>query len=421
MARSDHEVAPPCPIVIGREAPGARARGDVLQPSGMRPGQQPAPGIGLAAARTGGQLVERPASRSSQSRLGTRSSRRSRSRGPRPAHRVGTLGASHGARRPDRARAGAPGGHGRHRMTPSGNGSAIASATWNVDVPEAGGRDVGPSRHEGRLDRVDAHDRPRRDQAREVERDGARATADIQQPHACLQMRQQIRGGVLGGPPSVRPEDALVMAMDVSGLGPGHRIDASDPAPAVRSAQRGQRDSRQGGSMPIEWDPQAQQWHLHNGRLSVVLAVLESGALGQLYFGAPLDGRPRLPAPCTRTLRGLRATGSVSPSGSSCRRPIRATTACRPSRCATRTARGCSTCAARPTGSRAGKPRAARPAQHVHRGCRRGGHAGDRPRRRDQRPDRHRAADHLPRPCGHRPQHHPPQRRPDGRPRRAPS
>jgi hypothetical protein len=41
--------------------------------------------------------------------------------------------------------------------------------------------------------------------------------------------------------------------------------------------------------MPIEWDPQAQQWHLHNGRLSVVLAILENGALGQLYLGAPLE------------------------------------------------------------------------------------------------------------------------------------
>ncbi|MCY7417330.1 MAG: alpha-galactosidase, partial [Chloroflexi bacterium] len=40
--------------------------------------------------------------------------------------------------------------------------------------------------------------------------------------------------------------------------------------------------------MPIEWQPRAQQWHLHNGRLSVVLAVLESGQLGQLYLGAPL-------------------------------------------------------------------------------------------------------------------------------------
>ena len=41
--------------------------------------------------------------------------------------------------------------------------------------------------------------------------------------------------------------------------------------------------------MPIEWHPQAQQWHLSNGRLSVVLAVLESGSLGQLYLGPALE------------------------------------------------------------------------------------------------------------------------------------
>jgi len=40
--------------------------------------------------------------------------------------------------------------------------------------------------------------------------------------------------------------------------------------------------------MPIEWQPRSEQWHLHNGRLSVVLGVLENGQLGQLYLGAPL-------------------------------------------------------------------------------------------------------------------------------------
>ena len=40
--------------------------------------------------------------------------------------------------------------------------------------------------------------------------------------------------------------------------------------------------------MPVEWDPSARQWHLHNPRLSVVLAVLENGSIGQLYLGAAL-------------------------------------------------------------------------------------------------------------------------------------
>ena len=40
--------------------------------------------------------------------------------------------------------------------------------------------------------------------------------------------------------------------------------------------------------MPIEWIDDARQLHLHNGQLSLVLRVLESGHLGQLHLGAPL-------------------------------------------------------------------------------------------------------------------------------------
>jgi alpha-galactosidase len=40
--------------------------------------------------------------------------------------------------------------------------------------------------------------------------------------------------------------------------------------------------------MSIEWDPAARQWHLRSERLSVILAVRESGALGQLYLGPAL-------------------------------------------------------------------------------------------------------------------------------------
>ncbi len=40
--------------------------------------------------------------------------------------------------------------------------------------------------------------------------------------------------------------------------------------------------------MPIEWNDDARQLHLHNGRVSLVLRVLESGHLGQLHLGAPL-------------------------------------------------------------------------------------------------------------------------------------
>lgn len=40
--------------------------------------------------------------------------------------------------------------------------------------------------------------------------------------------------------------------------------------------------------MSIEWDPDARQWHLRNDQLSLILAVRESGELGQLYLGPAL-------------------------------------------------------------------------------------------------------------------------------------
>ena len=44
--------------------------------------------------------------------------------------------------------------------------------------------------------------------------------------------------------------------------------------------------------MPIEWSDDARQLHLHNGRISLVLRVLESGHLGQLHLGQ-LQARPK--------------------------------------------------------------------------------------------------------------------------------
>jgi len=40
--------------------------------------------------------------------------------------------------------------------------------------------------------------------------------------------------------------------------------------------------------MPVTWRDDSRELHLHNGRLSLVLAVLENGWLGQLHLGAPL-------------------------------------------------------------------------------------------------------------------------------------
>ncbi|MFZ0216123.1 MAG: alpha-galactosidase [Candidatus Dormiibacterota bacterium] len=45
--------------------------------------------------------------------------------------------------------------------------------------------------------------------------------------------------------------------------------------------------------MSIDWDAEARECHLHNGRVSYLLRVFENGALGHLHFGAPLAvGRP---------------------------------------------------------------------------------------------------------------------------------
>ena len=40
--------------------------------------------------------------------------------------------------------------------------------------------------------------------------------------------------------------------------------------------------------MPIEWRPEGRQLHLHNPAISHVMAVLETGTLAHLHFGAPL-------------------------------------------------------------------------------------------------------------------------------------
>ena len=41
--------------------------------------------------------------------------------------------------------------------------------------------------------------------------------------------------------------------------------------------------------MPITWQEATREFHLHNGKLSLVLGILDNGWLGQLHFGAPLD------------------------------------------------------------------------------------------------------------------------------------
>ena len=205
-------------------------------------------------------------------------------------------------------------------------------------------------------------------------------------------------------------------------MGPRHRPMLAIRSRGVRSADgRSQRDSAQGGSMPIEWDPQAQQWHLHNGRLSVVLAVLENGALGQLYFGAPLEAGRDYRHLARGPFAGYaNRVGDADPVRAADARLGRLPPAGPLGAPRGRLAGARSPMRDPPDPRRASRQLPGLPSTYTER-CRRGGHAGDRPRRRDQRPDCHRPADHVPRPRGDRPQHHRPQRRPDGRARRAPS
>ena len=40
--------------------------------------------------------------------------------------------------------------------------------------------------------------------------------------------------------------------------------------------------------MPVEWNAEARQFHLHNGRVSYVIRVYDDGSLGGVHFGQPL-------------------------------------------------------------------------------------------------------------------------------------
>ena len=73
-----------------------------------------------------------------------------------------------------------------------------------------------------------------------------------------------------------------MVAMDIARLGRGHGPMLAAHAP------RTTRPHATIEGMPIDWDPDARQWHLRNDHMSVILAVRESGALGQLYLGGTL-------------------------------------------------------------------------------------------------------------------------------------
>ena len=70
---------------------------------------------------------------------------------------------------------------------------------------------------------IDSEHGRRRDPCGQVERDGAGPAADVENRHAGNEMRNEIRGRVLDGPPAVRAQHRLVMAVRVPGrLRRGH-------------------------------------------------------------------------------------------------------------------------------------------------------------------------------------------------------
>jgi len=62
---------------------------------------------------------------------------------------------------------------------------------------------------------IQSHDRAVRNVTREVERQRARAAADVEQALACAQVRAQIRSRVVDGSPAMRAQNAVVMAVCV--------------------------------------------------------------------------------------------------------------------------------------------------------------------------------------------------------------
>jgi hypothetical protein len=69
---------------------------------------------------------------------------------------------------------------------------------------------------------VDANGATRRDEARELDRDGARTAPDIQEVLARFEAREEESRGVLRGAPSVAAQYRLVMAVRVAIVGSGH-------------------------------------------------------------------------------------------------------------------------------------------------------------------------------------------------------
>ena len=90
----------------------------------------------------------------------------------------------------------------------------------------------------------------------------------------------------------VRPRAETFVTIDAAHRGVGTASCGPDTLERVpRLDRRAPLDLDPGARsrrVTIDWDPQAREWHLHNGSTSWVLAVLDNGWIGHLHAGAPL-------------------------------------------------------------------------------------------------------------------------------------
>ena len=88
-------------------------------------------------------------------------------------------------------------------------------ADLEADVSLAPAVRFGPGQGQHIGSRVDPGDVAVGDERRQVRGDGARAAADVEHPRAGAQPGQQVGGRVLRGPPPVRSQHAVVVAVQV--------------------------------------------------------------------------------------------------------------------------------------------------------------------------------------------------------------
>ena len=180
----------------------------------MRPGEQPATGVGLAAVgEVDGAVEGHPAIEQRIGRVPGHRAVVAVARGHQP---VRSGHARHLAQRGDRIAQVLQDLVGvDHIEGPIGEGQGVGVTDDELDVVDSRGKGVRASRGEHVLDRVQSDDPAGRDSAREVERDMPGPRADVEQRHPGSQVGQEIGRRVLGGPPAMRAQHTLVMAVRV--------------------------------------------------------------------------------------------------------------------------------------------------------------------------------------------------------------